>query len=93
MRDDFRVQLDLTPPSQEQMRRLVVDLSDEERHLLLDHGEEAPFCGVSLGDERPALYSCRLCGRGDDQSPSLRDALEWLNTFVVFSLGRAFYRT
>jgi peptide-methionine (R)-S-oxide reductase len=62
MRNEINVLFDLTPPSQEQMQRLVVDLNDEERHLLLDHGEEAPFCGVFLGEERPGIYSCRLCG-------------------------------
>ena len=30
------------------MGELVAALSEEERHLLLEHGEEAPFCGVFL---------------------------------------------
>jgi peptide-methionine (R)-S-oxide reductase len=62
MRDVLKVRFDLTPPTQEQMRQLVADLSEEERHLLLDHGEEAPFCGIFLGEEREGLYTCRLCG-------------------------------
>jgi peptide-methionine (R)-S-oxide reductase len=53
---------DLTPPAQEQMTALIADLSEEERHLLLDHGEEAPFCGIFLTEKRPGLYTCRLCG-------------------------------
>ena len=53
---------DLTPPTQEQMRELVADLSEEERHLLLEHGEEAPFCGVFLTEKREGIYACRLCG-------------------------------
>jgi len=53
---------DLTSPSQEQLRMLAADLSEEERHLLLDHGEEAPFCGVFLIEKRQGVYSCRLCG-------------------------------
>ena len=40
------VQFDLTPPSDDQARALEADLTEEERHLLLDYGEEAPFCGV-----------------------------------------------
>jgi peptide-methionine (R)-S-oxide reductase len=56
--DDF----DLTPPSDSEFRTLVTVLSPEERHLLLDHGEEAPFCGVFLTEKRDGVYSCRLCG-------------------------------
>ena len=51
MPDVLEVLFDLTPPTQEQMRELVADLSEEERHLLLEHGEEAPFCGVFLTRE------------------------------------------
>jgi peptide-methionine (R)-S-oxide reductase len=57
-----RLQFDLTPPSQEQLRTLIAGLSEEERHLLLDHGEEAPFCGVFLTEKREGVYTCRLCG-------------------------------
>jgi len=53
---------DLTPPSGDQLAALVADLSEEERHLLLDHGEEAPFCGVFLTERRQGAYTCRLCG-------------------------------
>ncbi len=31
---------DLTPPSPDQRRRLEAGLTDEERHVLLDHGTE-----------------------------------------------------
>jgi peptide-methionine (R)-S-oxide reductase len=62
MSDIIEVQFDLTPPTQDQLRELVADLSEEERHLLLDHGEEAPFCGVFLTEKREGLYTCRLCG-------------------------------
>jgi peptide-methionine (R)-S-oxide reductase len=62
MRDVLNVQFDLTPPNQDQMQKLVADLSEEERHLLLEHGEEAPFCGVFLHEKREGLYTCRLCG-------------------------------
>ena len=53
---------DLAPPSDDQLRRLEEGLSDEERHVLLEHGTEAPFCGVFLTEKRPGVYTCRLCG-------------------------------
>lgn len=53
---------DLTPPTQEQFDNLVADLDDEERHVLLEHGTEAPFCGVFLAEKRPGVFTCRLCG-------------------------------
>lgn len=62
MRNALEVLFDLTPPTKEQMRELVADLSEEERHLLLEHGEEAPFCGVFLTEKREGVYTCRLCG-------------------------------
>ena len=30
--------------------------------MVLDHGEEAPFCGVFLAEKREGVYTCRLCG-------------------------------
>ena len=62
MSDIIEVKFDLTPPSQDQLQELVADLSEDERHLLLEHGEEAPFCGVFLTDKREGVYTCRLCG-------------------------------
>jgi len=53
---------DLTPPTEEQFRELVADLDDEERHVLLEHGTEQPFCGVFLNEKRPGVFTCRLCG-------------------------------
>ena len=53
---------DLTPPTEDQFRELVAELSDEERHVLLEHGTEAPFCGVFLNEKRPGVFTCRLCG-------------------------------
>jgi len=53
---------DLTPPSPDQRRRLEAGLTDEERHVLLDHGTERPFCGVFVHQKSPGVYSCRLCG-------------------------------
>jgi peptide-methionine (R)-S-oxide reductase len=53
---------DLAPPSEEERRDLEADLTDQERHVLLEHGTEAPFCGVFLDEKRAGVYTCRLCG-------------------------------
>jgi len=53
---------DLTPPTEEQFATLVADLDDEERKVLLEHGTEAPFCGIFLDEKRPGVFTCRLCG-------------------------------
>ena len=62
MSDVISTVFDLAPPSAEQLQQLVAGLTDDERHLLLDHGEEAPFCGVFLTEKRDGLYACKLCG-------------------------------
>jgi peptide-methionine (R)-S-oxide reductase len=53
---------DLTPPDDVQRARLESALSPDERHVLLQHGTEAPFCGVFLDNKREGTYTCRLCG-------------------------------
>ena len=53
---------DLEPPSEEQLRALAADLDDDERRVLLNHGTEAPFCGVFLDEKRKGVFTCRLCG-------------------------------
>jgi peptide-methionine (R)-S-oxide reductase len=53
---------DLTPPSDDQLQQLIANLTDEQRHVLLEHGTEAPFCGVFLDEKRPGVFTCRLCG-------------------------------
>jgi peptide-methionine (R)-S-oxide reductase len=55
-------QFDLSPPSADRRRDLEADLSDEERRVLLEHGTEAPFCGLFLDEKRSGTYTCRLCG-------------------------------
>lgn len=62
MNSVMAVDFDLAPPTQDQCQSLTSDLSEEERHLLLDHGEEAPFCGIFLTEKREGVYTCRLCG-------------------------------
>jgi peptide-methionine (R)-S-oxide reductase len=56
------LRFNLAPPTDDQRRQLEADLTDEERHVLLEHGTEAPFCGVFVDEKRPGVYACRLCG-------------------------------
>jgi peptide-methionine (R)-S-oxide reductase len=53
---------DLTPLTDEQFQALVADLDEEEKHVLLEHGTEAAFCGVFLTEKRDGVFTCRLCG-------------------------------
>ena len=53
---------DLTPPTPQQRKGLEAALTREERHVLLSHGTEAPFCGTLLGNKEAGVYCCRLCG-------------------------------
>jgi peptide-methionine (R)-S-oxide reductase len=62
MNDVVARKFDLTPPSEDELRELVADLSEEERDVLLEHGTEVAFCGVFLDEKRKGVYSCRLCG-------------------------------
>ena len=62
MTDTRETTFDLTPPTESELARLETDLTPEERNVLLRHGTEAPFCGVLLGEKRPGVFCCRLCG-------------------------------
>jgi peptide-methionine (R)-S-oxide reductase len=53
---------DITPPTADQRRQITAGLADEERHVLLQHGTEAPFCGVFLDNKKEGIYTCRFCG-------------------------------
>lgn len=53
---------DLRPLSQGERERLAQPLSDEERHVILNHGTERPFCGTLLNNKESGIYACRLCG-------------------------------
>jgi len=53
---------DLSPPDRAQRRRLEAALTPAEREVLLEHGTEAPFCGVLLDNKKPGTYCCKLCG-------------------------------
>jgi peptide-methionine (R)-S-oxide reductase len=52
---------DLSPPDDAQRAALEAGLSADERRVLLQHGTEAPFCGVFLDNKRAGTYACRLC--------------------------------
>ena len=62
MSDAISLNFDLTAPDKDQLATLESDLSGDERQVLLQHGTEAPFCGVFLQEKRPGVYTCRLCG-------------------------------
>ncbi len=62
MTDTAATTFDLTPPTDEQRRELEATLTPDEARVLLNHGTEAPFCGVFLQEKRPGVYTCRLCG-------------------------------
>jgi peptide-methionine (R)-S-oxide reductase len=53
---------DLGPISPAERDRLAARLTPEERHVLLDHGTERPFCGTLLANKAAGVYGCRLCG-------------------------------
>jgi peptide-methionine (R)-S-oxide reductase len=52
----------LTPPIESQRLEITKGLSNEERHVLLQHGTEAAFCGVFLDNKKDGIYTCRFCG-------------------------------
>ena len=60
--DSVTMQFDLSELTADQRRQLESELSDEERHVLLEHGTEAPFCGTFLDEKRAGVFTCRLCG-------------------------------
>ncbi|WP_017914939.1 peptide-methionine (R)-S-oxide reductase MsrB [Xanthomonas sacchari] len=53
---------DLTPPTAAEREQLIGGLNAEERRVLLQHGTEAPFCGVFLDNKLEGVYTCRMCG-------------------------------
>jgi peptide-methionine (R)-S-oxide reductase len=53
---------DITRLSDARREELALDLSPEERQVLLDHGTERPFCGTLLNNKSEGVYACRLCG-------------------------------
>ena len=53
---------DLSPPPADQHQALTADLTQEEREVILEHGTEAPVCGVFDDAKAVGSYVCRLCG-------------------------------
>ena len=53
---------DLAPLAPDVRERLAQKLTPEERHVLFDHGTEAPYCGTLLNNKQEGTYVCRLCG-------------------------------
>jgi peptide-methionine (R)-S-oxide reductase len=53
---------DIAPLSEAERDTLALDLSAEEREVILAHGTERPFCGTLLNNKQAGLYACRLCG-------------------------------
>lgn len=53
---------DLSAPTADQRRDITARLNDDERHVLLQHGTEAAFCGVFLDNKKDGIYTCRFCG-------------------------------
>jgi peptide-methionine (R)-S-oxide reductase len=53
---------EVSPLPAEEVTRLAEKLTPEERHILLDHGTERPFCGALLNNKEEGVYVCRLCG-------------------------------
>lgn len=52
---------DITPLTSEVRAKLAERLTPEERHILIDHGTERPFCGGFLENKGNGVYACRLC--------------------------------
>ncbi len=53
---------ELGPLPAAEIEKLAQKLTPEERHILLDHGTERPFCGTLLDNKEKGVYVCRLCG-------------------------------
>jgi peptide-methionine (R)-S-oxide reductase len=53
---------DLTPPSPEELEKLVATLTPDERRVILNQGTEPAFCGGLLNNKTDGVYACRLCG-------------------------------
>ncbi|MDX5300141.1 MAG: peptide-methionine (R)-S-oxide reductase MsrB [Gammaproteobacteria bacterium] len=52
---------EIAPLTAEAREKLAAQLTPEERHVLLEHGTERPFCGGLLDNKQAGTYVCRLC--------------------------------
>ncbi|MCR6664323.1 MAG: peptide-methionine (R)-S-oxide reductase MsrB [Luteimonas sp.] len=83
---------DLTPPTDAQRTAITASLSSEERHVLLSHGTEAPFCGVFLDNKREGTYACRFCGLPLFRSSAKFDSgTGWPSFFAPFDPAHIHY--
>ena len=55
-------QFDLRPADEAQRALITRGLDANERHVLLEHGTEAAFCGVFVDNHKEGIYTCRFCG-------------------------------
>jgi peptide-methionine (R)-S-oxide reductase len=79
-------EFDLTPPTEAQRATITASLSKEERHVLLDHGTEAAFCGVFLDNHKDGVYTCRFCGLPLFRSSAKFDSgTGWPSFFQAFA--------
>lgn len=79
---------DLTPPTDAQRDARIAGLDADERRVLLQHGTEAPGCGVFLDNKRDGVYTCRLCGLPLFRSGSKFDSgTGWPSFFEPFDEG------
>jgi peptide-methionine (R)-S-oxide reductase len=79
-------EFDLTPPTEAQRATITARLSKEERHVLLDHGTEAAFCGVFLDNHKDGVYTCRFCGLPLFRSSAKFDSgTGWPSFFQAFA--------
>jgi len=57
-----RTGFDLTPLTTDRIEALAADFTPDEKHVILHHGTERPFCGLFLDNKQQGVYACRLCG-------------------------------
>ena len=53
---------DLRPLNDTEREKFAARLTADERQVILHQGTERPFCGTLLGNKKPGIYACRLCG-------------------------------
>jgi peptide-methionine (R)-S-oxide reductase len=76
---------DITPISNKTRELLAKDLTEEQYHVLLDHGTEAPFCGNLTDHKEAGIYACRLCGLPLFRSDSkFYSGTGWPSFFIPF---------
>ncbi len=50
------------PLTKDRIGELAMDLSPEERHVILEEGTERAFSGSLVDNKKKGIYVCRLCG-------------------------------